>query len=78
MWGNFAPSLHFAKRSAKYVTYITEHNCATREANVLNTLQPKSTYVSTNIIYVDWAADGKSGSEVLSSLTSLPEWKDMQ
>ena len=27
---NFALSLHFARQSAKYATYITEHSCATR------------------------------------------------
>ena len=48
------------------------------EANIVDVVQPKASDVSTNIIDVDWAADGKSGSEVLSSLTSLPEWENMK
>ena len=48
------------------------------EANVVDIVQPKASDVSTNIINVDWAADGKSGNEVLSSLTSLPEWENMK
>ena len=48
------------------------------EANIVDVVQPKASDVATNFIDVDWAADGEGGGEVLSSLTSLPEWKDMQ
>ena len=45
---------------------------------MVDIVQPKASDVSTNIINVDWAADGRSLSEVLSSLTSLPEWENMK
>ena len=48
------------------------------EANVVDIVQPKTDDVATNIIDIDWEENGRSGSEVLSSLTSLSEWKDIQ
>ena len=47
------------------------------EANIVDVVEPKASDMSTNFIDVDWAADGESGGEVLSSLTSLPEWKEL-
>ena len=47
------------------------------ETNVADVVVPKVSDMSSNFVDVNWAADGNSGGEVLSSLTSLPEWNEL-
>ena len=40
-------------------------------------VESKVSDMTSNYVDVDWAADGDSGGEALSSLTSLPEWHEL-
>ena len=48
------------------------------ETNLFNVNEPNAGGVAANMIDIDWEAEGKNGSEVLSNLTSLPEWENMK
>ena len=82
--GKFCTVFAFCETKCKICDLYHRTQCCNKkkgqnvEANVVDIMQPKASDVSTNIINVDWAADEKSGSEVLSSLTSLPEWENMK
>ena len=38
---------------------------------------PNAGVVASNMLDLDWEDEGKTGSEVLTSLTALPEWENL-
>ena len=47
------------------------------ETNLIEVKDPNAGVVASNMIDLDWEDEGKNGSEVLTSLTALPEWSDL-
>ena len=47
------------------------------EANLVEVKDTDTGVVASNMIDLDWEDEGKNGSEVLTSLTALPEWSDL-
>ena len=41
------------------------------------TLCSPADVMASNMIDLDWEDEGKTGAEILTSLTALPEWNEM-
>ena len=47
------------------------------EANMVEVKATEPDVMVSNMIDLDWEDEGKTGAEILTSLTALPEWNEM-